>query len=180
MKLKYLSAPFACAVALSASGFAGPLDQSCGGKVERAQLPPPFGAPGPIIPGGRCSPHYRSLLKFQIEGLKRLQRLTRSEGEKLCATLEGADELGVEKLIDPKSLQQLLTPEQRELLESFGIDLSKVDVAKAMRLLGIDLSKIDLQRYKQQCRQSQGGLDRFTTDELGRLEKEIVRCDDRI
>ena len=41
------------------------------------------------------------------------------------------------------------------MLGAFGIDLSKVDVAKIMRLLGVDLSQIDLRELKQQCRASQ-------------------------
>ncbi len=149
--------------------------------TQLTQLPPPFGAPGPIIPGPqRCTPQYQSLLKLQKEGMKQLQLLSRAQGEQLCSTLEGADELGVDKLVDPKALQRFLTPQQRELLGAFGIDLAKVDVAKIMRLLGVDLSRIDLRQLKHQCRQGQGELDRYATNELGRLESEIIRCDDRI
>ena len=115
-----------------------------------------------------------------MQGMRQLQLLSRAQGEQLCSTLEGADELGVDKLVDPKALQRFLTPEQRELLEAFGLDLAKVDVAKIMRLLGVDLSRIDLRQLKHQCRQGQGELDRYATNELGRLESEIVRCDDRI
>jgi len=60
--------------------------------------------------------------------------------------------LGVQKFLDPKAIEPLLTPQQRELLGEFGIDLSKVDVAKIMRQLGIDLSQIDLRQLTQQCR----------------------------
>jgi hypothetical protein len=146
-----------------------------------AQLPPPFGAPGPITPGPqRCTPQYQGLLKLQMQGMRQLQLLSRAQGEQLCSTIEGADELGVDKLVDPKALQRFLTPQQREVLEAFGLDLAKVDVAKIMRLLGVDLSRIDLRQLKHQCRQGQGELDRYATNELGRLESEIVRCDDRI
>ena len=149
--------------------------------VEPAQLPPPFGAPGPIVPGIQsCSPQYQRLLKLQIEGLRQLRRLSRSEGETLCTALESADTLGVDKLIDPKALQRFLTPEQRELAEAFGVDLSKVNVARIMRLLGVDMSQIDLRQLKHQCRQSQGEMDRFAANELARLEKDMTRCDDRI
>jgi hypothetical protein len=150
------------------------------GKLELAQLPPPFGAPGPVIPGRQCSPQQQSLLKLQIEGFKQLQRLTRREGEALCATLDEADQRGVDKLIDPKRLESLLTPQQRELLEAFGLDLSKVNVAKIMRQLGIDLSQIDLRQLKQQCRTSKSELERFAASELARLENETLRCDDRV
>ena len=49
-----------------------------------------------------------------------------------------------------------------------------------MRELGIDPAQIDLRQLKQQCRQSQGDIDRFATSEIRRLEDEILRCDDRI
>jgi len=146
-----------------------------------AQLPPPFGGPGPIIPGPQsCSPQYQSILRLQMEGMRQLQRLSREQGNTLCAKLESADELGLDKLLDPKQLQPLLTPQQRELLESLGIDLAKVNMARLMRLLGIDLARIDLRPFKHQCRQSQGEIDRFASSELGRLEREMFRCDDRV
>jgi len=146
---------------------------------EAQLLPPPFGRPQ-ITPQLQCTAQYRSLLKLQVEGYKRLQKLARSEGETLCTALESADTLGVDKLIDPKLLQGLLTPQQREFLESLGVDLSKVDLGKLARQLGIDLSQIDLRQFKHQCRQSQGEIDRLATTELGRLENELIRCDDRI
>jgi hypothetical protein len=120
------------------------------------------------------------LLKLQMQGMRQLQLLSRAQGEQLCSAIEDADTLGVDKFVDPRGLQRFLTPEQREALEAFGIDLAKVDVAKIMRLLGVDLSRIDLRRIKHQCRQGQGELDRYATSELGRLESEIVRCDERI
>jgi|EndMetStandDraft_5_1072996.scaffolds.fasta_scaffold315062_1 hypothetical protein len=164
---------FVAVFLLPATASAATLTQSTQ-HVERAQLSP-F-----RLPGSQCAPQYRKLLKLQVEGLKRLQGLTRNEAERLCATIEDADVRGVDKLVDPKSIEQLLTPEQRELLNSLGIDLSKVDVGKLMRLLGVDLSKIDLRQIKAQCRQSQGALDSFATEELGRLEKELLACDDQI
>jgi len=149
------------------------------GEVQRTQLPPPFSG-RPILPGQKCAPDYQKILKLQLEAYKALQRLTRRDGEKLCASLEGADELGIQKFLDPKAIQPLLTPQQRELLGAFGVDLSKVDVAKIMHLLGIDLSQIDLRQLKEQCRVSQGEIDRFASQELNRVEEQLFRCDDRI
>jgi hypothetical protein len=155
---------------------------ACSGDapLQRTQLPPPFGAPRPIIPGQQCLPETQKILKLQKDAFKALQRLSRRDGETLCASLESADQLGVQKFLDPKAIEPLLTPQQRELLGAFGIDLSKVDVAKIMRLLGVDLSQIDLAKLKQQCRESQGELDRFATRELNRVEEELFRCDDRV
>jgi hypothetical protein len=149
-------------------------------QLQRTQLHPPFGAPRPIIPGNQCAPESQKLLKLQLEAFKALQRLTRRDGETLCASLESAELLGVQKFLDPKAMEPLLTPQQRELLGAFGIDLSKVDVAKIMRLLGVDLSQIDLRQLKQQCRASQSQLERFATSELNRVESELSRCDDRV
>ena len=174
MQSRYLSIPAAVLAVVSTVAFAQP-------NATPTQLPPPFGAPEPIFPPPpSCSPQYQRLMKLQIDGMRRLQSLSRSEGDMLCATLETTDQLGVDKLIDPKLLQRFLTPDQKDLLESLGVDLSKVNVGKIMRRLGIDLSQIDLRQLTHQCRQSQGELDRFATSELGRLEKEIMRCDDRI
>ena len=178
MNLKCLGVLFAAAVMLPTGASAASLNQGSW-NMEKVQLPPPFG-PSPIIPGRQCSPQYQKLLKLQIEGLQRLQGLTRDKGERLCVTIEGADQLGIDKLIDPKALPHLLRPEQREFLEALGVDLSKLDIAKLMRSLGVDISKIDLRQVKEQCRQSQRALDPFATDELGRVENEIIRCDDRI
>ena len=164
---------FVAVFLLPATASAATLTQSTQ-RVERAQLSP-F-----RLPGSQCAPQYRKLLKLQVEGLKRLQGLTRNEAERLCATIEDANVRGVDKLVDPKSIEQLLTPEQRELLNSLGIDLARVDIGKLMRQLGVDLSKIDLRQIKAQCRQSQGALDSFATEELGRLEKELLACDDQI
>jgi hypothetical protein len=166
------------AVLVSTGASAG---QGSAPGTRLAQLPPPFGAPGPITPGPqRCTPHYQGLLKLQMQGMRQLQLLSRAQGEQLCSEIEDADTLGVDKFVDPRGLQRFLTPEQREALAAFGIDLAKVDVAKIMRLLGVDLSRIDLRKIKHQCRQGQGELDRYATSELGRLESEIIRCDDRI
>jgi hypothetical protein len=149
-------------------------------QLQGIQLPPPFGAPRPIIPGNQCAPESQQILKLQLGAFKALQRLTRRDGETLCASLESAEQLGVQKFLDPKAMEPLLTPQQRELLSAFGIDLSKVDVAKIMRLLGVDLSQIDLRQLKQQCRASQGELERFATSELNRVESELARCDQRV
>ena len=149
-------------------------------QVQRTQLPPPFGAPRPIIPGNQCAPESQKILKLQLGAFKALQRLTRRDCEMLCASLESAEQLGVQKILDPRAMEPLLTPQQRELLGAFGIELSKVDVAKIMRLLGVDLSQIDLRQLKQQCRSSQGELERFATSELNRVESELSRCDGRV
>ena len=148
--------------------------------LQRTQLPAPFGPSKPIIPGQQCAPETQKILKLQLEAFKALQRLARRDGEKLCASLESADQLGVQKFLDPKAIEPLLTPQQRELLGAFGIDLSKVDVAKILRQLGIDLSQIELRQLTQQCRNSQGELDRFATRELNRVEEQLFRCDDRV
>lgn len=178
MRSTILGVLAAIAALVSTGASAG---ESATPDTRLAQLPPPFGAPGPVIPGlQRCTPQYQSLLKLQMEGMRQLQRLTRAQGEQICSAIEDAETLGVDKFVDPSALQRLLTPEQREALQAFGIDLAKVDVAKIMRLLGVDLSRIDLRRIKHQCRQGQGELDRYATSELGRLESEIFRCDDRI
>jgi hypothetical protein len=147
-------------------------------SLQRAQLPAPFGKP--VIPGQQCVPESQKILKLQLEAFKAVQRLSRRDGEKLCASLESADQLGVQKFLDPKTIEPLLTPQQREILGAFGIDLSKVDVAKIMRQLGIDLSQIDLRKLTQQCRDSQGELDRFATRELDRVEEQLFRCDERV
>jgi len=49
-----------------------------------------------------------------------------------------------------------------------------------MRQLGIDLSQIDLRKLTQQCRDSQGELDRFATREFDRVEEQLFRCDERV
>ena len=149
-------------------------------QMQRTQLPPPFGAQRPIIPGNQCAPESQKILKLQLEAFKALQRFTRRDGEMLCASLESAEQLGVQKFLDPKAIEPLLTPQQRELLGAFGIDLSKVDVAKIMRQLGVDISQIDLRQLKQQCRTSQGQLERFATSELNRVESELSSCDQRV
>jgi hypothetical protein len=115
-------------------------------------------------------------MKLQIDAFKALQRLTRTRGEKLCATLESVDRSGIEQFLDPKGL---VTPKQREWLGALGLDLSRVDIAKMMRMLGIDISQIDVRQLKDHCRASQGELDLFAGRELNRVEAEVLRCDDR-
>jgi len=195
MHWRYLGAPGAvAAVILAAMIFAGVVatkvlvttssaepvrPPSLEPGLERAQLlPPPLGAP---LPGQRnCSPSYQRLLKLQAEGMRQLQRLSRGDGEKLCSALEKADVTGIDKLIDPKALEPLLTPDQRDFLGALGIDLGKVNIAKLMERLGIDLSRIDLRQITQQCRQHQGDLERFGASELARLQNEMLLCDDRV
>lgn len=176
MRWRYLGALGAFAAVLATTSSAAPTRSR---DIAKAQLlPPPFGAP---LPGPRsCPEYYQRLLKLQAEGMRQLQRLSRGDGEKLCSALANADLNGIDKLIDPKALEPLLTPDQRDLLGALGIDLSKVNVPKLMQRLGIDLTRIDLNRITQQCRQHQGDLERFATSELGRLEEEMLRCDDRI
>jgi hypothetical protein len=176
MRWRYLGAFGALAAVLATASSAEPTRTR---GIEQTQvLPPPFGAP---VPGLRnCSVHHQRLLKLQTEAMRRLQRLSRGEGERLCSALESADLQGIDKLIDPKALEPLLTPDQRDLLGALGIDLSKVNVPKLMQRLGIDLSHVDLGQLTQQCRQHQGDLDRFAGSELARLESELLACDDRI
>jgi hypothetical protein len=178
MKRTYLGVLAAAVAILSTAASA---EQSQASRLDRIQLPPPFGAPGPVIPGPpQCTTQYQKLIRLQVEAIRQLQRLSRGQGETLCSSIEGADELGVDKFLDPKMLQRFLTPEQRDALQAFGIDLSKVDIYKIMRLFGVDLSRIDLRQLKSQCRLTQGEVDRFATTELGRLEREWARCDDHI
>ena len=186
MRWRYLGALGAVAAGIFAAGVAttAPLTMSSAQParapaVEPAQLlPPPFGAP---LPGQRnCAAPYQRLLKLQAEGMRQLLRLSHGDGEKLCSALENADVTGIDKLIDPKALEPLLTPDQRDFLGALGIDLGKVNVPKLIERLGIDLSRIDLRQITQQCRQHQGDLERFATSELARLENEMLRCDDRI
>src|SRR5215475_10523207 len=60
---------------------------ACSREVQRTQLSPPFGV-RPILPGQKCAPEYQKILKLQLEAYKALQRLTRRDGEKLCASVE--------------------------------------------------------------------------------------------
>jgi hypothetical protein len=175
MRLRYLGILTLAALLPAAASLAEPAT-----RIDRTQFAPPFGMPGPT-PGFRgCSPQIQRLLKLQAEGMRQLQRLSRGDGERLCSTLESADLKGVDRLIDPKALEPLLTPEQREVLGALGFDLSKVDVPKLMQRLGIDLSRVDLRQLTQQCRQSKGEIERFASSELARLDREIARCDDRV
>jgi hypothetical protein len=183
MKLRFFSALWPRAVVLPIIvlpiALAGSVSSMSRADTPTAQLSPSHTPPRGILPGW-CSAHDQKILKLEIEALKRLKQLARGEGEKLCATIEAVDQLDVDTLIDPKSLDSLLTQRQRELLQSLGVDVAKMDVGRFLRLLGIDPPRLDLRRLKQQCRQSQGGIDRFATDELGRLEQEILRCDERV
>jgi hypothetical protein len=174
MMLKHVGLPAAFAVLLSAGAFAAA--PAAGPAKAPVQLPPQFGAPGPQA----CSPQYQRFLKLQVEAFRQLRRLSRGEGGKLCTAIESADAQGVDKVLDLKGLDRLLTPDQRDALGAFGFDLSRVDVPRIMRHLGVDLSRIDLRKVKEQCRQAQGDVDRFATEELARLENETLRCDDRI
>ena len=186
MRRRYVGALGALTAGIFAAGVATsvPLTMSSAqstrapGLAPAQLLPPPYGAP---LPGQRnCSAPYQRLLKLQAEGMRQLLRLSRGDGEKLCSALENADVTGIDKLIDPKALEPLLTPDQRDFLGALGIDLGKVNVPKLIERLGIDLSRIDLRQITQQCRQHQGDLERFVTSELARLENEMLRCDDRI
>jgi hypothetical protein len=175
MKLKYV-ALWAAVVALPVAVAAASANHNTGrtGDVRLAQTS------RPIIPGQQCSREAQKILKLQRDAFKALQRLSRRDGETLCSSLESADQLGISKFLDPKAVEPHLTPQQRELLGAFGIDLSKVDVAKIMRLLGVDLSQIDLRQLKQQCRDSQGEVERFASRQLNRVEAELFRCDERV
>jgi hypothetical protein len=176
MKIPRASALWAIAILLPVAALA---TANRKGNEATAQWATSPAAVGPVLPG-QCSPHYQRLLRRQIEALNRLKRLARTEGERLCAALEAADQRPIAKLLDPKSLEPLLTQRQREVLLALGIDLAKVDVAKLMRLLGVDPRPLDLQRLREQCRRSQDGLDRFASEELAKLEPGFMRCDDRV
>jgi hypothetical protein len=176
MKLPRASALWVIAILLPTAAVAGPDRQRS--DLRPAQWSPPRNGAGPKF--DQCSPHHQRLVQLQIEALKRLKRLAGNEGERLCAALEAADQRPIASLLDPKSLEPLLSRRQREALLALGIDLGKVDVAKLMRLLGVDPQPLDLRRLREQCRRSQDGLDRFASEELARLEPEILQCDDRV
>ena len=176
MKVPRASALWVFAILVPTAALAGPDRQ--GSNLRPAQTAPAPNAARPMF--GQCSPHYQHLLQLQIEALRRLKQLAGNEGERLCAALEAADQRSIAALLDPKSLEPLLTRRQREVLLALGVDLAKVDVAKLMRLLGVDPQPLDLRRLREQCRRSQDGVDRFASEELARLEPEILRCDDRL
>src|SRR5262249_15040362 len=128
MQWRYLGAFGALAALLATASTAEPTRTR--GMEQVQLLPPPFGAPVPGL--GICSAQHQRVLKLQTEAMRRLQRLSRDDGERLCAALERADLKGIDKLIDPKALEPLLTPDQRDLLGALGIDLGKVDVPKLL------------------------------------------------
>ena len=176
MRVPSASTFWVIAILLPIAADAGPDRQRS--DLRPAQSAPPRKGAGPMF--DQCSPHHQRLVQLQIDALKQLKRLAGNEGERLCAALEAADQRPLASLLDPKSLEPLLTPRQREALLALGIDLGKVDVAKLMRLLGVDPQPLDLRRLREQCRRSQDGLERFASEELARLEPEILRCDDRV
>jgi hypothetical protein len=148
-------------------------------RVERVQLPPPFGAPSPQLPGReQCTPDARKQKSAQIEAYEKLQGLTRNEGEQLCTLIENTEDLG--KLGDGKVIAQLLPPEARKLLEALGVDFAKTDMRAVLRMLGVDLDKLDFRKIKAQCRMTQGEADRMFTSEIGRLKRELLLCEDSI
>ena len=146
--------------------------------IDRMQPPLRFSSPG-WSPDSSARPTTKNSCRCRL-GCRSLQRLSRKEGEAVCATLESVDKSGVEGFLDPKRLEPLLTPYQREWLQALGIDLSKVDAAKVMRMLVLDISQIDVRQLKDQCRASQRELDRFASRELTRILQEALRCDDRV
>jgi hypothetical protein len=157
---------------LPIAALAGPMaPHRAAETVQMAQ-----GAPWPP----QCSAQQRSTLQREIKALQRLRELAQGDGDKLCAGIEAADRIDVAKLIDPKSLDGLLTDRQRDLLRALGVDIAKLDVAKLLRLLGIDSPRLDLRVLQQQCRQTQGGIESFAREQLSKLEQEIVRCEDRV
>jgi hypothetical protein len=52
--------------------------------IAGVQLTPPLPR---TIPGQQCSPEYQKILKLQADALRALQRLSRRDGERLCASL---------------------------------------------------------------------------------------------
>jgi len=149
-------------------------------RVERTQLPPPFGAqPGPQLPGReQCTPDNRKRTVAQIEAYEKLQSLTRNEGDQLCTLVENTEDLG--KLGDGKIIAQLLPPEARKFLEALGVDFAKTDMRAMLKMLGVDLDQLDFRKIKAQCRQTQGEADRMFTSEIGRLKRELLTCEDTI
>ncbi len=169
MRSSFQAALWGIAILLPIAAPMGP--QRATAAVQMAQA-----APWPP----QCSAQERSMLQLEIKALQRLRELAGGDGDKLCAGIEAADRIDVAKLIDPKSLDALLNDRQRDLLRALGVDIAKLDVAKVMRLLGIDSPRLDLRVLQQQCRQTQGGIEGFAREELGKLEQEIVRCEDRV
>lgn len=147
--------------------------------VERTQLPPPFGQPGPQLPGKeQCTPENRKRTLAQIEAYEKLQGLTRNEGDQLCTLLENTEDLG--KLGDGKIIGQILPPEARKFLEALGVDFAKTDMRAVLKMLGVDLDQLDFRKIKAQCRLTQGEADRMFTSEIGRLKRELLGCEDSI
>jgi len=134
------------------------------------------GAPWPT----QCSARDRRTLQLELKALERLQQLAHGDGSTLCTGLEGADQVDVSKLIDPKSLDARLTDSQRELLRALGVDIAKLDVAKVLRLLGFDSPRLNLRALQQRCRQTRDGIERFAREQRDRLEQQLLRCEDRV
>lgn len=149
-------------------------------RIERTQLPPPFGAqPGPQLPGReQCTPESRKRMAAQIEAYEKLQSLTRNEGDQLCTLIENTEDLG--KLGDGKVIARLLPPEARKFLEALGVDFNKTDMRAVLKMLGVDLDQLDFRKIKAQCRLTQGEADRMFTSEIGRLKRELLICEDTI
>lgn len=148
-------------------------------RVQRTQLPPPFGQPGPQLPGRQqCTPEQRKRVAAQIEAYEKLQGLSRNEGDQLCTLLENTEDLG--KLGDGKLIEQILPPEVRTFLKALGVDFAKTDMRAVLKLLGVDLDSLDLRKIKAQCRLTQGEADRMFTSEIGRLKRELLDCEDSI
>src|SRR5438270_367577 len=104
-----------------------------GHDLQRAQLPAPFGKP--VIPGQQCVPESQKILKLQLEAFKALQKLSRRDGEKLCASLEDVDQMGVQKFLDPKAIEPLLTQQQ--------LDIAKIGA----RVVAIDTEIASIGRH---------------------------------
>jgi hypothetical protein len=160
--------------------------------VAIASLLPMAALADPSAPGQRvqsahgtpwraqCSPEHRRLFELELRALRRLDELALGDGDKLCAALKADDQVDVSKLIDPKLLDAWLSDRQRQLLRALGVDIAKLDVAKVMSLLGIAAPRLDLRTLQQQCRQAQGGIERFTRERRERLQGELLRCEDRV
>jgi hypothetical protein len=170
---------FVASATLVLPAAAGDVQRSAPCGIERTQLPPPFGQPGPQLPGReQCTPENRKRTAAQIEAYEKLQSLTRNEGDQFCTLIENTEDLG--KLGDGKIIAQLLPPEARKLLEALGVDFAKTDMRAVLKLLGVDLDQLDFRKIKAQCRQTQGEADRMFTSEIGRLKRELLTCDDTI
>jgi hypothetical protein len=177
LALGMIGLPLGAASACEGSAAAtSPVQQS---PIQQAQMPPPFGDPGPQLPTReQCTPERRKRTLAQIQAFEKLQSLSRNEADQVCSMIENAEDLG--KLADGRLIEQLLPPEARDFAKALGMDFKKMDMRAVLKMIGIDVDSIDLRQVKAQCRLTQGEADRMFTSELGRLKRELLMCEDTI